>query len=98
MVCATTGVEAAVAQAAYFACGGGTTSGSDDVLLLWPVDAVADIAEIQLLGVSISHQARAGEEIAVHTHRDFPLANAAFQLTGGGCMNMGGDFVLDVSQ
>ena len=98
MVRATAGVEAAVAQAAYFAGRGGATTGGDDVLLLWPVDTVADIAEIQLLGVSISHQAGAGEEITVYTHSDFPLADAAFQLTGVSLVKVGGDFVLDVSQ
>ena len=96
MVCATAGVEAAVAQAAYFAGRGSATTGGDGVLLLCSVDALPDIAEIQLLSVSIPHQAGAGEEITVHTHSDFSLADTTFQLTG--CMNMGGDFVLNVSQ
>lgn len=79
MVGATAGVQATGAQAAHLAGRCGAAAHGDDVLLARTVDTLSYIAEVEFGGVALAHQAGAGEEVAVCTHGNLSLANAAAQ-------------------
>lgn len=79
MVGAAAGVQTTVAQAAHLAGRCDTAAHGDDVLLARAIDALGCIAEVEFGGVALAYQAGAGEEVAVCTHGNLALANAAAQ-------------------
>lgn len=83
MVGAAAGIQAALPQAAYFACRCGAAAHGDDVLLSCAVDAVCHVPEVELRVIAVSHQTGAGEEVAVYAHGNFPLTNPAAQAAAG---------------
>ena len=82
VVGAAAGVGAAFSQFAQFAGGGSVATVGNNPLLARAVDAVVDVAEVELRLISNADKARAGEEIAVCRHPYFAFSDGALGAGG----------------